>query len=156
MINSNVALDLKAESGVPYWKARGADTWNPFINKSAEKTILMLICHQTMTSTTWIQSTEVSNHYTTGTRTVVDTGSFTKNGKYFICTKNGTVYVLGSISCAGGSPSVSIYKNDVSQQNNGTYQKLDFVFNVVVGDKLSFSCYNPEAWWWNQAIIVIF
>ena len=30
MINSNVALDLKAESGVPYWKARGADTWNPF------------------------------------------------------------------------------------------------------------------------------
>ena len=30
MLNSNVALDLKAESGVPYWKARGADTWNPF------------------------------------------------------------------------------------------------------------------------------
>ena len=30
MINSNVGLDLKEESGVPYWKARGADTWNPF------------------------------------------------------------------------------------------------------------------------------
>lgn len=30
MLNSNVALDLKQVSGVPYWKARGADTWNPF------------------------------------------------------------------------------------------------------------------------------
>ena len=25
-----MALDLKEVSGVPYWKARGADTWNPF------------------------------------------------------------------------------------------------------------------------------
>ena len=30
MINSNVALDLKQVSGTPYWRARGADTWNPF------------------------------------------------------------------------------------------------------------------------------
>ena len=30
MLNSNVSLDLKEESGIPYWKARGADTWNPF------------------------------------------------------------------------------------------------------------------------------
>ena len=34
MLNSNVALDLKQVSGVPYWKARGADTWNPFNSDS--------------------------------------------------------------------------------------------------------------------------
>ena len=30
MLNSNVALDLKEDSGTPYWRVRGADTWNPF------------------------------------------------------------------------------------------------------------------------------
>ena len=30
MLNSNVPLDFKAESGTVYWKTRGADTWNPF------------------------------------------------------------------------------------------------------------------------------
>ena len=34
MINSNVPLDFKAESGTPYWKERGADTWYPFKNSS--------------------------------------------------------------------------------------------------------------------------
>ena len=33
MLNSNLPLDLKAEDGTPYWRTRGADTWNPF-NKS--------------------------------------------------------------------------------------------------------------------------
>ena len=35
MLNSNVPLDFKAESGKPFWKIRGADTWNPFKSVSS-------------------------------------------------------------------------------------------------------------------------
>ena len=38
MINSNVPLDFKAESGTPYWKERGADTWYPFKTTTTKST----------------------------------------------------------------------------------------------------------------------
>ena len=52
MINSNVALDLKQVSGVPYWKARGADTWNPFktSNGGAQSVTLYILAYESSTT----------------------------------------------------------------------------------------------------------
>ena len=55
MLNSNVALDLKEENGTPYWRTRGADTWNPFKSSNSYTSVFDFTRHTVYSDWTHLQ-----------------------------------------------------------------------------------------------------
>ena len=149
MINSNVALDLKEDSGIPYWRVRGADTWNPFKSNNTSTNVLDFT-RQTINSD-WIHLQDSTNFSISNEQIILQLESATTQYvqyKNSIKTNESPKVILGgtlNFYHSTGSSGTYYYYGylEISKDNGITWEKiLNCSLNILTNNTNKTNSFN--------------